>query len=84
MATKKFKLTKVNSSGGLDTLHPETEASQVTGLATVATSGSYNDLSNKPTIPTVDTTLSSTSTNPVQNKVINNALTSIIDLTGGL
>lgn len=27
-------------------------ASKVTGLATVATSGSYNDLSNKPTIPT--------------------------------
>ena len=24
----------------------------ITGLATVATSGSYNDLSNKPTIPT--------------------------------
>lgn len=43
-------------------------------LATVATSGSYNDLINKPTIPTVDSTLSSTSTNPVQNKVINNAL----------
>lgn len=29
-------------------------SSQVTGLATVATSGSYNDLSNKPTIPTVN------------------------------
>jgi len=46
-------------------------------LATVATSGSYNDLSNKPTIPsavTVDSALSSTSTNPVQNKVINSAL----------
>ena len=28
-------------------------ASLVSGLATVATSGSYNDLSNKPTIPTV-------------------------------
>jgi hypothetical protein len=28
-------------------------------LATVATSGSYNDLSNKPTIPTVPTTVSS-------------------------
>ncbi len=28
-------------------------AAKVTGLATVATSGSYNDLSNKPTIPTV-------------------------------
>lgn len=27
-------------------------ASKVTGLATVATSGSYNDLTNKPTIPT--------------------------------
>lgn len=46
-------------------------------LATVATSGSYNDLTNKPTIPaaiTVDSALSTTSTNPVQNKVINSAL----------
>ena len=33
--------------------HPSTHpASMITGLATVATSGSYNDLSNKPTIPT--------------------------------
>lgn len=30
------------------------QASLVSGLATVATSGSYNDLSNKPTIPTVN------------------------------
>ena len=45
-------------------------------LATVATSGSYNDLSDKPTIPTVDATLSTTSTNPVQNKVISEALSS--------
>ena len=35
---------------------------------------SYKDLSDKPTIPVVDSTLSSTSTNPVQNKVITNAL----------
>lgn len=35
----------------------------VTGLATVATSGSYADLSNKPTIPTVDQTYDGTSTN---------------------
>ena len=38
---------------------------------------SYNDLTNKPTIPaavTVDSALSSTSTNPVQNKVVNSAL----------
>lgn len=33
--------------------HPSTHpASMITGLAKVATSGSYNDLSNKPTIPT--------------------------------
>lgn len=34
-------------------VHPSTHAaSMITGLATVATSGSYNDLTNKPTIPT--------------------------------
>ena len=52
-------------------------ASKISGLATVATSGSYDDLTDKPTIPaaiTVDSALSSTSTNPVQNKVINAAL----------
>ena len=58
--------------------HPSSHpASMISGLATVATTGSYNDLSNKPTIPTqitVDSALSSTSTNPVQNKVINSAL----------
>ena len=45
-----------------------------TDLASVATSGSYSDLINKPTIPTVDAALSSTSTNPVQNKVIYEAI----------
>lgn len=42
-------------------------------LAKIATSGSYNDLSDKPTIPkavTVDAELSSTSTNPPQNKTV--------------
>lgn len=46
-------------------------------LATVATSGSYNDLKDKPTIPaavTVDSALSDSSTNPVQNKIIKAAL----------
>ena len=70
-------------------------------LATVASSGSYNDLSDKPSIPdfqvnadwnatsgkaqilnkptipaavTVDSALSTTSTNPVQNKVVKEAL----------
>lgn len=48
-------------------------------LAAVATSGNYNDLLNKPTIPPgvqVDSALSGTSTNPVQNKVIKSALDS--------
>lgn len=48
-------------------------ASSVSGLATVATSGSYNDLTDKPNIPpqtTVDTAMSDTSINAVQNKTI--------------
>lgn len=50
------------------------------GLAAVATSGSYNDLRDKPAIPTnytVDTALSNTSENPVQNKVIKQAIDGI-------
>ena len=46
-------------------------------LATVATSGSYNDLTDKPVIPegaVVDEALSDTSKNPVQNKVVNEAI----------
>lgn len=48
-------------------------------LSAVAKSGSYNDLTNKPSIPpeiTVDSALSTTSTNPVQNSLITNALNS--------
>ena len=41
-------------SGKANTSHTHI-ASQVTGLASVATSGSYNDLSNKPTIPSAYT-----------------------------
>lgn len=43
-----------------DTLytHPDSHpASMITGLSKVATSGSYNDLSNKPTIPTIPSSL---------------------------
>ena len=60
-------------AGKSDTGHTHT-ASDVTGLATVATSGSYTDLSNKPTIPKVDATLSTTSTNAIQNKAVKTAL----------
>ena len=46
-------------------------------LAKVATSGSYNDLTDKPVIPegaVVDEALSDTSKNPVQNKIVNEAI----------
>ena len=46
-------------------------------LAAVATSGSYNDLTDKPEIPertVVDAALSDTSENPVQNKVVKAAI----------
>jgi hypothetical protein len=43
------------------------DKASTSSLSPVATSGSYNDLSNKPTI---DSELSDSSTNAVQNKVI--------------
>ncbi len=43
------------------------DKASTSSLSTVATSGSYDDLSNKPTI---DSELSDSSTNAVQNKVI--------------
>lgn len=46
------------------------------GAGTSSFSGSYNDLTNKPTI---DAALSSTSENAVQNKVINSALATKYD-----
>ena len=50
-------------------------------VATAGKTGSYNDLSNKPTIPTVDSALSGTSTNPVQNQVVKGALDDKLDKT---
>lgn len=48
-----------------------------------ATWGEWKDLAFIADIPTVDTTLSSTSTNPVQNKVINTALSNKVDKVSG-
>lgn len=56
-------------------------------LATVATSGSYNDLTDKPVIPegaVVDAALSDTSENPVQNKVVKGALDAKQDVISDL
>jgi len=43
-------------------------------LATVATTGDYNDLINQPSGLTVDSAMSASSENPVQNKVIYSAV----------
>lgn len=51
MATYK-PYRKTNSAGTLEEI--KIPASSVDGLSTVATSGSYNDLADKPTIPTVN------------------------------
>lgn len=55
---------------------PATDATVVTGLATVATSGSYNDLTNKPTIDTTPTAASS-------NLVTSGGVKSYVDNTVG-
>lgn len=79
-ASDKVKLNSIASNANNYT-HPSTHpASMITGLASVATSGSYNDLTNKPTIPeqiTVDSEISSTSTNPVQNKIVYEVLSTV-------
>ena len=56
-------------------------------LATVATSGSYNDLKDKPVIPegaVVDVALSDTSENPVQNKIVKAAIDAKQDVISDL
>ncbi len=50
---------------------------KISGLATVATTGSYNDLSDKPVIPegvVVDEAITAQGTNPVQGKAVYEAL----------
>lgn len=79
-STDKVKLNGIADNANYY-IHPSTHpASMISDLATVATSGSYNDLTNKPTIPeqiTVDSEISSTSTNPVQNKIIYEVLSAV-------
>ena len=60
MATKVYKpKRKISATESEEIKIP---ASSVDGLSTVATSGSYNDLSNKPTIPSVPTNYVTTNT----------------------
>ena len=69
-AADKAKLDSIAANAN-NYIHPASHpASMITGLAAVATSGSYNDLSDSPAIPVVDDSLSGDSTNAVQNKVV--------------
>lgn len=69
-SSDKSKLDSIAANAN-NYIHPASHpASMITGLAAVATSGSYNDLSDSPAIPVVDDSLSSDSTNAVQNKVV--------------
>lgn len=69
-STDKSKLDSIAANAN-NYVHPASHpASMITGLAAVATSGSYNDLSDSPAIPVVDDSLSGDSTNAVQNKVV--------------
>ena len=60
-SSDKAKLDGI-ASGANNYTHPTSHpASMITGLATVATSGSYNDLKNKPSIPSYGNATSSSS-----------------------
>ena len=53
-------------------------------LATVATSGLYSDLKDKPTISTIDAEFSKTSTNGIANKTVTNKIDAMEDTISGL
>lgn len=75
--TEKNKLAGI-AEGANNYTHPATHpASMITGLSTVATSGSYNDLADKPNISeeiNVDDAITETSQNPVTSAAIFEAL----------
>ena len=75
LTTKKYvdeKIAEVNTSGGYT--HPNTHpASMITGLATVATSGNYNDLTNKPIIPSTDGLATETYVNTKVSELVDSA-----------
>lgn len=72
-STDKSKLDSIANYAN-NYVHPASHpAAMITGLANVAKTGSYNDLSDRPTIPAaviVDDTLAADSTNAIQNKAV--------------
>ena len=70
--TKAVKLARAVGVGGV-LEDGEIQAAQVTGLATVASTNSYTDLINKPTIPSITGLASETYVNTQINNLINSA-----------
>ena len=69
-----------NDSGFIDkNVNDLTYYTLTSNLSSVATSGSYADLTNKPTIPVVDSSVSTSSTNAVENGAITNYVNSVVE-----
>lgn len=62
-ADQVYSAASTNAQSGVAVAQAVSGKANSADLATVATSGSYNDLSNAPTIPTVDQTYDATSSN---------------------
>ena len=82
-------ITNTYSSTSEDGMSGKAVASAISGkadassLATVATSGSYNDLSSKPTIPTITDSYDGTSSNGMSGKAVKQAIDALDVTTSG-
>lgn len=68
------KVDKVNGKGLSTNDYDNTAKNKVDNLKTVATTGSYNDLTNKPTIPTVVDTIENGNSNAISSDAVYDAL----------
>lgn len=68
------KVDKVTGKGLSTNDYDNTAKNKVDNLKTVATSGSYNDLTNKPTIPTVIGTIENGNSNAISSDAVYDAL----------
>ena len=68
------KVDKVSGKGLSTNDYDNTAKNTVDNLAAVATSGSYNDLSNKPTIPTVVDVVADNNANAVSSNAVYDAV----------
>jgi len=89
LSTNDYTTAEKNKLSGIEAnannySHPASHpASMITGLADVATSGSYKDLSDTPAAVVVDSAINGSSTNPVQNKAVSAALGNKVDKVSG-